>query len=148
MMNDEESHLDNPTGANVKKALDWLCSNRQSDDILVFHYSGHGTLVPDDDPNRRGATEEAIVLSDMFLMVDDDIQQFFCKIPIGCQATFISDCCHSGGLLEYALNVCLLGYDFLFLPKRTFSYFVLCECNLIVHFFASSLQSQVSGYWR
>jgi hypothetical protein len=100
MMNDEDSNVDDPTGANVKKALDWLCSNRSTDDILVFHYSGHGTLVPDDDPARRGMKEEAIVLSDMFLMVDDDIQQFFCKIPIGCQATFVSDCCHSGGMLE------------------------------------------------
>lgn len=36
----------------------------------------------------------------MFLLVDDDIKQFFSMLPVGCQATMIGDCCHSGGMLD------------------------------------------------
>lgn len=102
MLNDVDSDVDAPSGVNVKKGLDWLCSGRTKNDVVVFHYSGHGTQIPSDgDDQEVDQKDEAIVLEGMFLMADDDIKQFFSKLPEGCQATMISDCCHSGGMLDH-----------------------------------------------
>lgn len=34
-----------PTGANIKKQLGALVQASESGDVLVFHFSGHGTQV-------------------------------------------------------------------------------------------------------
>lgn len=102
MINDEDDSVPDPSGAEVKKGLKWLCDGRSADDVVVFHYSGHGTQVPSDgDDAEADKKDEAIVLEGMFLLADDDIKQFFTALPEGCQATFISDCCHSGGMLDH-----------------------------------------------
>ncbi|KAK6944546.1 hypothetical protein RJ641_025648 [Dillenia turbinata] len=35
-----------PTGANIKQALKQMVDRAEAGDILFFHYSGHGTLIP------------------------------------------------------------------------------------------------------
>jgi Caspase domain len=101
VLNDEDEGVDEPSGTNFKKALDWLCTGRSKDDIIFCHYSGHGTQIPSDgDDHEEDSKDEAIVLEGMFLVSDDDFKQFFSKLPEGCQATVITDCCHSGGMLE------------------------------------------------
>lgn len=35
-----------PTGANIKAALDRMVSKAEAGDVLLFHYSGHGTTIP------------------------------------------------------------------------------------------------------
>lgn len=35
-----------PTGANIKAALDRMVSKAEAGDVLLFHYSGHGTRIP------------------------------------------------------------------------------------------------------
>lgn len=42
---DDDSSYPNPSGAEVKKSLNWLCSNRSANDVIFFHFSGHGTQV-------------------------------------------------------------------------------------------------------
>lgn len=42
---DDDRAFPDPNATNVKKALQWLCSNRTSDDVIFFHFSGHGTQV-------------------------------------------------------------------------------------------------------
>lgn len=49
IIDDDKSYPD-PTGAEVKKSLNWLCSNRSPDDVIFFHFSGHGTQVCCYDP--------------------------------------------------------------------------------------------------
>jgi hypothetical protein len=71
MINDEDSGVDAPSGVNVKRALDWLCSDRKADDVVFFHYSGHGTQIPSDgDDDEEDKMDEAIVLEGMFLFAD------------------------------------------------------------------------------
>lgn len=36
------------------------------------------------------------------MQIDDDFRQFVDKVPRGCKITIVSDCCHSGGLIEAA----------------------------------------------
>lgn len=44
--------------------------------------------------------DEAIVLEQMFLMCDDDLKMFFAQLPDGCRVTCVTDCCHSGSMLD------------------------------------------------
>lgn len=44
--------------------------------------------------------DEAIVLEQMFLMCDDDLKMFFSQLPEGCKVTCVTDCCHSGSMLD------------------------------------------------
>ncbi len=66
---DDDDSVPDPNGAEVKKALNWLCTDRSPDDVIFFHFSGHGTQIPSDgDDEEEDAKDEAIVLEQMFLM--------------------------------------------------------------------------------
>lgn len=41
ILRDDSSRYEEPSGANVKKALAWLCNGRSTDDVLYMHFSGH-----------------------------------------------------------------------------------------------------------
>lgn len=91
-----------PTGANIRSCLAKLIRGTEGGDVLVFHYSGHGTQVPPEAGATADATgaEEAIVPTDMNLLTDDDFRELVNQIPAGATFTFISDSCHSGGLID------------------------------------------------
>lgn len=88
-----------PTGANIRRALADMVARAAPGDVLFFHYSGHGTLVP---PRHGdgGAEEEAIVPSDFNLITDVDFRQLVDRVPPGASFTIVSDSCHSGGLID------------------------------------------------
>jgi hypothetical protein len=91
-----------PTGANIKRALAAMVARAAPGDVLFFHYSGHGTLVPP----RRGhdgdgrEEEEAIVPCDFNLVTDVDFRELVDRVPPGASFTMVSDSCHSGGLID------------------------------------------------
>jgi hypothetical protein len=92
-----------PTGANIKRALADMIDRAAPGDVLFFHYSGHGTLVP---PRRGhghdgdGREEEAIVPCDFNLVTDVDFRELVDRVPPGASFTMVSDSCHSGGLID------------------------------------------------
>ncbi|XP_062193898.1 metacaspase-9 [Phragmites australis] len=88
-----------PTGANVKRALADMVARAEPGDVLFFHYSGHGTLVPPVKPHHRGR-DEAIVPCDFNLITDVDFRQLVDRVPQGASFTMVSDSCHSGGLID------------------------------------------------
>jgi hypothetical protein len=57
-----------PTGVNIKNALDRMVSQAQSGDVLFFHYSGHGTIIPSSKPGHLFRQDEAIVPCDFNLI--------------------------------------------------------------------------------
>ena len=81
--------------------LNRLVSLTASDDVLFFHFSGHGTQVPTDEKEETDGLDEAIVPTDMNLILDDDLRVITCKIPPGARFTMVSDCCHSGTMLDH-----------------------------------------------
>lgn len=98
---DDDTDYDSPNHINVKNALNWLCQERDSDDVIFMHFSGHGTQIPsDDDDEEADNLDEAICLEELFLMADDDLKQFFSQLPEGARATVVMDCCHSGSMLD------------------------------------------------
>ncbi|CAO2831496.1 unnamed protein product [Amaranthus hypochondriacus] len=88
-----------PTGVNIKKALKKMIDEAKEGDVLFFHYSGHGTLVPSKH-HLLVKQEEAIVPTDFNLITDVDIRQLVNGLPKGATLTILSDSCHSGGLID------------------------------------------------
>ncbi|XP_031283321.1 metacaspase-4 [Pistacia vera] len=100
---DTDDRYPQPTGKNIRRALNDLVRSAEPGDMLFVHYSGHGTRLPaetgeDDDTGY----DECIVPCDMNLITDDDFRDFVDKIPEGCRVTIVSDSCHSGGLIDDA----------------------------------------------
>jgi len=91
-----------PTGVNIRSCLAKLIRGTEAGDVLVLHYSGHGTQVPPEAGEAADDTgaEEAIVPTDMNLLTDDDFRDLVNEISPGATFTFISDSCHSGGLID------------------------------------------------
>ncbi|XP_020580406.1 metacaspase-9 [Phalaenopsis equestris] len=91
-----------PTGANIRQALRRMIDQAESGDILLFHYSGHGTLIPPakQQHGRPRHRDEAIVPSDFNLITDVDFRELVDRLPDRATFTMISDSCHSGGLIQ------------------------------------------------
>ncbi|KAF8412628.1 hypothetical protein HHK36_000597 [Tetracentron sinense] len=100
---DTDDSYTQPTGKNIRRAINNLIRSGRRGDFLFFHYSGHGTRLPaesgeDDDTGY----DECIVPCDMNLITDDDFREFVDQVPEGCRITIVSDSCHSGGLIDEA----------------------------------------------
>uniref|UniRef100_A0A803NB02 Peptidase C14 caspase domain-containing protein n=2 Tax=Chenopodium quinoa TaxID=63459 RepID=A0A803NB02_CHEQI len=100
LLSDEEGSSALPTGANIKKALENMVDRAMEGDVLYFHYSGHGTLIPSLKQNEPHRKDEAIVPCDFNLITDMDFRQLVNKLPPKASFTVLSDSCHSGGLID------------------------------------------------
>jgi hypothetical protein len=68
-----------------------------SGDMIVFHYSGHGTQVKDKSGDETDGYDEALYLYDGVL-IDDEINEVLQKIPEGVTVLILMDSCFSGGI--------------------------------------------------
>lgn len=90
------------TKAAIKDEYSWLLNNSQAGDRLVFHFSGHGSYVPDNNGDEVDGIDEITCLYDMDFynpetyMRDDEWQAMIQQIPQDVNLTFILDNCHSG----------------------------------------------------
>lgn len=94
------------TTAAIVNRLHWLLDDASAGDVLVFHYSGHGSQVRD----RHGdelddGLDEIICPYDLNWddpFTDDDFYALVKDLPTGVNLTVVLDCCHSGtGLREF-----------------------------------------------
>jgi hypothetical protein len=97
--------------ATTKAILDglaWLTAGAVPGDSLVFHYSGHGSQVPDRHGDEADRLDEILCPYDLdwdHPLTDDDLGAACARVPQGVLLTVILDCCHSGtGLREYAFS--------------------------------------------
>jgi hypothetical protein len=67
----------------------------RSGDILLIHYSGHGTQVNDNQGDEEDGYDEAIYLWDG-TVIDDDIGTELMSIPDGATVVLMFDSCFSG----------------------------------------------------
>jgi len=93
------------TTAGIRSGLRWLVQGASAGDVLVFHYSGHGSQVPDRDGDERvDGLDEIICPYDLDWddpITDDDLYAAVRELPEGALLTVVLDCCHSGtGLRE------------------------------------------------
>uniref|UniRef100_A0A7S1XHI8 Peptidase C14 caspase domain-containing protein n=2 Tax=Compsopogon caeruleus TaxID=31354 RepID=A0A7S1XHI8_9RHOD len=96
---DTDSKFTSPTGANIRKALDSMIPMVSSGDVLFVHFSGHGTQITSMD--EKDWKNEALCPTDMNLIPDDDLKEWTSKLPQGLHLTVVTDCCHSGGMLDH-----------------------------------------------
>ncbi|KAL5546906.1 hypothetical protein UlMin_006593 [Ulmus minor] len=89
-----------PTGSNIMKELGDMADQAEDGDVLFFHYSGHGTLIPSVKPVNPFRKDEAIVPCDFILITDVDFRHIVNRLPKGASFTILSDSCHSGGLID------------------------------------------------
>lgn len=96
------------TGA-IKAGLRWLVAGAEPGDVLVFHYSGHGSQVRDANGDETSdGLDEIICPYDLDWdnpFTDDDLHEVVKDVSPGVNFTVILDCCHAGtGLRERALG--------------------------------------------
>ncbi len=90
------------TKTNIQNEWQWLLENAESGDRLVFHFSGHGSYVPDDDDEESDGYDEITCLYDMdfydseTFFRDDEWNEMIEQVPSGVQLIIIFDTCHSG----------------------------------------------------
>ena len=103
------------TTANIKDSLRWLVSGCRPGDVLFFHYSGHGSQIPDtSDPDvEPDGLDEIICPIDLDwkdnVITDDYMKWVFDTVPAGVNLTVVLDSCHSGTALDQANQYMPLG---------------------------------------
>jgi hypothetical protein len=88
------------TLANMRAGLDWLAEGgADADAVRVFHYSGHGYFVPDQNGDEPDGRDEVLVPVDhdsAGFLSDDVLKKHYDAFPRGGNLTLIMDSCHSG----------------------------------------------------
>ncbi|MGL5874096.1 MAG: caspase family protein, partial [Xenococcaceae cyanobacterium] len=84
----------------------------EAGDRLIFHFSGHGSYVPDDDGEESDGYDEITCLYDMdfynseTFFRDDEWNEAISQVPSGAQLIMLFDTCHSGtGTRMLAINL-------------------------------------------
>jgi metacaspase-1 len=87
------------TQARMQREIRKLIGRAKRGDVLVIHYSGHGSNVPDKNGDEADLRDEILCPCDLDWknpFADDWLRKEFDKLPSGVNLTVIMDCCHSG----------------------------------------------------
>jgi hypothetical protein len=87
------------TRANILNGVKWLVQGAKKGDVLVFHYSGHGSQMADISGAEIDGKDETICPHDYQtagMIKDDDLLEQFTGIEEGVVLEIILDSCHSG----------------------------------------------------
>ncbi len=91
------------TRNNLMNRFDWLLDGSKEGDLLLFHFSGHGSQIPDRDGDElKDSLDEILCLHDMDFrnpdsyLLDDDFNDIIDRLPKGVFLTVCIDSCHSG----------------------------------------------------
>ncbi|MEM2874696.1 MAG: caspase family protein [Candidatus Hadarchaeales archaeon] len=87
----------NATAKNIMAALDWLNSWEGPNSEVVIFYSGHGSTYDGYNDGDAEYTDEAIVSSDLYLILDGQLRQKLSTFSSK-KITLIFDSCFSGGM--------------------------------------------------
>jgi hypothetical protein len=93
----------------IVQGLTSLIAGGKDGDVLVFHYSGHGSQVPDVEGDEDDGKDEVICPYDFDwtggFIKDDDISELVAEMKKGVKLEIILDSCHSGtGTRELILD--------------------------------------------
>jgi len=87
----------------TKKAMEAgikrLVTGGRKGDVLLLHYSGHGSNVPDDNGDEADRRDEILCPTDLDWkdpLRDDWLRTTFDSLRSGVSLTVVMDCCHSG----------------------------------------------------
>ncbi len=83
----------------MRTKISALVARGKKGDVLLFHYSGHGSNVPDQDGDEADHRDEILCPADLDWkdpLTDDWLRKTFDGLKKGVNLTVIMDCCHSG----------------------------------------------------
>jgi hypothetical protein len=83
----------------MQAAITKLIRGGRKGDVLLVHFSGHGSNVPDDDGDEAESRDEILCPTDLDWkdpFRDDWLRKTFDSLRAGVSLTVITDCCHSG----------------------------------------------------
>ncbi|MDK2743271.1 MAG: caspase family protein [Nitrospira sp. BO4] len=83
----------------MQAAIKKLIGGGKNGDVLLLHYSGHGSNVPDDNGDEADKRDEILCPTDLDWndpFRDDWLRKTLNKLRKGVSLTVIMDCCHSG----------------------------------------------------
>lgn len=83
----------------IQSSVGKLITNAKVGDVLLLHYSGHGSNIPDDNGDEADLRDEILCPTDLDWMDslrDDWLRKMLDKVRSGVSLTVIVDCCHSG----------------------------------------------------
>lgn len=92
---------DRATKKNILDRLEGMVKGSKSGDLLIFHFSGHGSQIRDREGDElKDQLDELICPYDMNwddgFITDDMLRGILDKLPKGTKMEIILDCCHSG----------------------------------------------------
>eukprot|EP00191_Tetraselmis_sp_GSL018_P008705 CAMPEP_0177600898 /NCGR_PEP_ID=MMETSP0419_2-20121207/13927_1 /TAXON_ID=582737 /ORGANISM="Tetraselmis sp., Strain GSL018" /LENGTH=390 /DNA_ID=CAMNT_0019094039 /DNA_START=85 /DNA_END=1254 /DNA_ORIENTATION=- len=99
---DTDDSYESPTGSNIKRRLAEKVEESHPEDVLVFHFSGHGSQVPAPSGEEKDGKDECICPTDLNVLIDDDLRRILKNLKDGVRFTMIADCCHSGTMLDHS----------------------------------------------
>jgi hypothetical protein len=105
-----------PTKDNIRMAMHWLVQGCSYGDSLVFHFSGLGAQVPDEDCDEADGYDEAICPMDSFQkgpILDDEINEAIVRPLVhGVRLHAVVDACYSATVLDlpFLCRVARNGY--------------------------------------
>lgn len=88
------------TRDNILEGIKWLVKGAKKGDVLILHYSGHGSQVADTSKAEIDGKDETICPHDFAtagMIKDDDLLEHFTGIAEGVTLDVVLDCCHAGG---------------------------------------------------
>lgn len=83
----------------ILESFRWLVGGAKRGDVLVFHYSGHGSQMVDtsgEEPDQRDETICPHDYATAGMIKDDDLRAMLVALPAGVNLDIILDSCHSG----------------------------------------------------
>ncbi len=83
----------------MEAAIQRLVAKTRRGDVLLLHYSGHGSNVPDNNGDEADNRDEILCPTNLDWhdpFRDDWLRTEFDKLPAGVSLTVLMDCCHSG----------------------------------------------------
>jgi hypothetical protein len=83
----------------MQAAASKLVSDARKGDVLLLHYSGHGSNVPDASGDEADRRDEILCPTDLDWkkpFLDDWLRKTLNRLRAGVSLTVIMDCCHSG----------------------------------------------------
>jgi len=89
------------TKANIQSGLEDLIGGAVAGDVLYFHFSGHGSNVPDQDGDEADGRDEIYCPTNLDWtdpLRDDWVRDLLDTLTDGVNLTFVTDCCHSGSI--------------------------------------------------
>ncbi len=87
------------TREKILREVRWLVKGTAAGDVRLFHFSGHGTYVPDESGDEKNFRDECLVPVDNFasgLLIDDELRKEYEKVHAEARLVLIMDSCHSG----------------------------------------------------